>query len=57
MAPMGLQQDAVDLFEVHDPDLVADGFDEGSQTEIAGAAQEAFAGADDLGEGFWVKAL
>ncbi len=44
---MGLDEDAVDLFEVHDAGLVANGFDEGSQTEIAGAAQETFTGADD----------
>jgi len=48
---MGLDEDAVDLFEVHDARLVADGFDERAQTEIAGATQEAFAGTDDEGEG------
>jgi hypothetical protein len=41
---MGLDEDAVDLFEVHNAGLVADGFDEGSQAKIAGASQEAFAG-------------
>jgi hypothetical protein len=32
--PMGLNQDAVDLFEVHNAGLVANDFDEGSQAEI-----------------------
>ena len=49
---MGLDEDAVDLFEVHDAGLVADGFDERAQAQVAGAAQQAFAGADDEGQGF-----
>jgi len=49
---MGLNENAVDLFEVHNAGLVADSFDEGSQAEIAGASQQAFAGADDEHEGF-----
>ena len=49
---MGLNEDAVDLFKVHDAGLVADGFDERTQAQVAGAAQEAFAGADDEGQGF-----
>ena len=49
---MGLDEDAVDLFEVHDAGLIADGFDERAQAEIAGASQQAFAGADDEREGF-----
>ena len=49
---MGLDEDAVDLFEVHDAGLVADGFDERTQAEIAGAAQQAFTGTDDQGQGF-----
>ena len=48
---MGLDEDAVDLFEVHDAGLVADGFDERAQAQVAGAAQESFAGADDQGQG------
>ena len=51
-SPVGLDEDAVDLFEVHDAGLVAHGFDERAQAEVAGAAQEAFAGADDQGQGF-----
>jgi hypothetical protein len=42
-----LEQDAVDVFEIEDAGLVAHGFDECAQTQIAGAAQESFAGADD----------
>jgi hypothetical protein len=49
---MGLDEDAVDLFEVHHAGLIADGFDERTQAEIAGASQQAFAGADDEREGF-----
>ena len=49
---MGLDEDAVDLFEIDGSGLVADGFDQGTQTEIAGSAQESFAGADDQGQGF-----
>jgi hypothetical protein len=40
---VGLDEDAVDLFEVHDAGLVADGFNEGTQTQIAGPAQQPFA--------------
>jgi hypothetical protein len=54
---MGLDEDAVDLFEVHDTRLVADGFDERTQTQIASAAQESFAGADDQGQGFRGKGV
>ena len=46
-SPVGLNEDTVDLFEVHDAGLVADGFDERAQTQVAGAAQETFAGTDD----------
>ena len=49
---MGLNEDAVDLFEVHNAGMVSDGFDEGSQAEIAGASQQTFAGTDDEGQGF-----
>jgi hypothetical protein len=47
---MGLDEDAVDLFEVHDAGLVADRFDERTQAEIAAAAQQAFAGTDNKGQ-------
>ena len=36
--PVGLNEDAVDLLEVHDAGLVANGFDERTQTQVAGAA-------------------
>ena len=42
----------VDLFEVHDAGLVADRLDERAEAQVAGAAQEALAGADDQGQGF-----
>jgi len=43
----------VDLFEIHDAGLVADGFDERAKTQVAGAAQQTFAGTDDEGQRFW----
>ena len=49
---MGLDEHPVDLFEVHDAGLVADGFDEGTEAQVAGAAQQAFAGADNECQGF-----
>jgi hypothetical protein len=54
---MGLNEDAVDLFEIDDAGLVADGFDERSQAKVAGAAQHAFAGADNEGEGLGREAV
>ena len=44
---MRLDKHAIDLFEVHDAGLVTDGFDQCAETEIASAAQQSFAGADD----------
>src|SRR5512139_1915210 len=41
--PVGLDEDAVDLLEIHDAGLVAHGFDERAQAEVAGATQQAFA--------------
>jgi hypothetical protein len=49
---MGLDENAVDLFEVHNAGLVADGFDERTQAQVTGASQQTFAGADDEGQGF-----
>src|ERR1017187_6306311 len=51
--PMGLDEDAVDLFEVYNAGLVADGFDERTQAQVAGPTQQSFAGTDNEGEGFW----
>jgi len=47
ISPVRLDQDPVDLLEVHDAGLVAHGFEQRTQTQVAGAAQEAFAGTDD----------
>jgi hypothetical protein len=49
---MGLNEDAVDLFEIDGAGLVADGFDQGTQTEIAGSTQESCARANDQGQDF-----
>jgi len=54
---MGLDEDAVDLFAVHDPDLVAHGLDQGTQAEVAGAAQQAIAGTDDQGQGLGTEGM
>jgi hypothetical protein len=48
---VGLDEDAVDVFEVHDAGLVAHRFDERTEAQVAGATQEPFAGADDQREG------
>lgn len=50
--PVGLDEDAIDLFKVHDAGLVTDGFDECAKAQVAGAAQQAFAGTDDERQGF-----
>ena len=44
---MRLNEDAIDLLEIHDAGLVADRLDERAQTQVAGAAQQSFAGTDD----------
>ena len=41
MPPVWLQQDRVDLFEVDSASSVADGFEQGCNAEVAGAAQDA----------------
>jgi hypothetical protein len=41
---VGLDEDAVDLLEVHDAGLVAHGFDERAEAQVAGAAQSPFGG-------------
>src|SRR4029077_14793356 len=50
-SPVRLKEDTVDLLEVDEASLVADGFDERTQAEVTGAAQESFAGAHDQGQG------
>ena len=52
---MGLQQDAVDLFEIDGVDAVAHGLEQGADTEVAGAAQIAFGRADEETERLVVK--
>jgi hypothetical protein len=49
---VGLDEHVVDLLEIDDAGLVSHGLDEGAEAEVAGAAQEAFAGAGDEGHGF-----
>jgi hypothetical protein len=43
-SPVRFNDDAVDLFDVHDAGLVADRFNERAQAQIAGAAQQPFVG-------------
>jgi hypothetical protein len=45
-----LHEDAVNLFEVDDTGLVADGLDQRRDTEFFGSTQQPFAGAHDEGE-------
>jgi len=49
-APMGLDEHAVDLFEIDDAGLIADGLDERRHTEVFSSAQKPFAGAHDESE-------
>jgi hypothetical protein len=51
VAPMRLEEDAVDLLEIHHASLIPDGFEQGAQAEVASATQEAFAGANDQRQG------
>lgn len=51
VSPVWLHEDAVDLFQIDDAFLVADGFEQGTQAEVLGATQEPFTGADDEGQG------
>lgn len=47
---MRLHEDAVNLFEIDDTGLIADGFDQRGDAEIFGSTQQPFAGAHDEGE-------
>lgn len=49
---MGLNEDAVDLLEIDDAGLVPHGFEQAADAQVAGAAKEALAGADDERQGF-----
>lgn len=54
---MGLEQDAVDLFEIDAFGLVAHGFEQTGQAQVAGATQEAVGGTDNEGESFLRKSV
>ena len=47
---MGLHEDAVDLLQIDDAGLIADGLDERAKAEIFGATQQALARTHDEGE-------
>lgn len=51
-APMRLYKDAVDLFELDGAGLVSDRFNETADGQVAGPAEDAFAGTDDQGQSF-----
>ena len=48
---MRLDEHTIDLFEIDDAGLVSHGLNEGTQTKVAGAAQESFARANDQRNG------
>jgi hypothetical protein len=61
VSPVGLDEDAVDLFEVHGLGLVFDGFQETGEGEISGPSDDALGGTDYksyrfLGEGVVTEA-
>jgi hypothetical protein len=49
--PVGLDEHAIDLFEVHDAGLVAHRLDQRAQARVAGAPHQALAGANDECQG------
>lgn len=49
-APVGLQEDAVDLLEVDGFGAVAHGLEQDAQAEVSGTPEHAFGGADDEAE-------
>ncbi len=51
-APMGLEQDAIDMGQIDDFAAGADRFQEAGDAQVAGAAQVAFSRADDEIERF-----
>ena len=53
MAPVGLEEDVVDLLEVDGFGAVADGFDHGANAEVFDGPEGAFGAAgDEVGGGF-----
>ena len=51
ISPMGLQEDAVDLFECDGFGLIADGLQHGTDTEVPGLADDPVGGSGDEVEG------
>ena len=49
-APVGLQEDAVDLLQVDGFGAVAHGLEHGAEAEVSGAPEDALGGADDEAE-------
>jgi len=49
-SPVGLKEDAVDLFEADNMFAVTDGFEHGGEAEVAQAAQDTLGGADHEGD-------
>jgi hypothetical protein len=54
---VGLNEDTVDLFKIHDAGLVARSLNQGTHAKIAGAAQETVAGAYEESEGLWGEGI
>jgi hypothetical protein len=50
LAPVGLEEDAIDLFEVDGLGAIADRLEQGAETEVFGASEDALARADDEAE-------
>jgi hypothetical protein len=48
---MGLQEHAIDLLEIDEASLIANGLEQRTDAEVAGATQEALAGTDDQVQG------
>ena len=53
ISPMRLNEDPIDLFEVNEFGLIADGFEQRADAEVFDSAEDAFGGADDEGDGFF----
>jgi len=54
---MGLDEHAIDLFEIDEAGLVTHRFDERTEAEVSGATQESLAGANDQGQGFGAEGV
>ncbi len=51
LAPVGLEEDTVDLGEVDGLDAISDGLEERAEAEVSDASEDALGGACDEGEG------